>query len=613
MDEEIKICENCNREIPVVNYTIHSVHCARNIRMCPVCKEPVPIAELEEHTEKLHKLLPCKQCGEKVRGTDMEDHIRDSCDRTIQSCRWCELELSRRELPLHEGYCGTRTEECEQCGEFIMHKYRQLHLDSNHGFVRLDDDPIPRVNRQRPAASTATASASGSGMTSYQRPADRLSRFLDLPDRPPIVGPELTRLFNTITEANTKIDNLHTARESPRSPDASPNQGSNYDGRNFNQWRQNVNLNLPRNNNAQVNAPGVPGTSNHFKPAPRGAIKKRKAPKPPNPKTPESKPDQSQQHAGRMYSLFPPSTSTSTPNTPISNSIPSATSRPMPGPICGPIRGPKPGPNDPFSGPYNRRNFTPLSPNDNAPGSANTNGRLPEATSSEEQKRREFIKAVPVKLTAQKSEIERNPNEEVNKAEDFRNVKPMSTEEFMKRFRELQLDNSKREENSPRERFSGREENSPRGNVPGRLESSPPERFFRREDSSPDSFFTPTPGDRFNAIKSSLKELRRGLNEVTAPYNNNNNNANERGNASRENPAVAMSGSSNSDSDSDGSEAAGGGKSPRGDEAAGGDLAAGGEEGACALDIINVKLPCEFCGTLIQANDLVQHQVIVGM
>ncbi|KAJ8711263.1 hypothetical protein PYW07_008505 [Mythimna separata] len=127
------------REIPTVNFTIHSVHCARNIRVCPVCKEPVLYAELKEHHEKLHKLQPCKKCGESVCGTDLEDHIRDSCGHTIRSCRYCELELPRRDLPAHENYCGVRTEQCPECREWVMIKYRQLHLDSNHGFIRLDD------------------------------------------------------------------------------------------------------------------------------------------------------------------------------------------------------------------------------------------------------------------------------------------------------------------------------------------------------------------------------------------------------------------------------------------------------------------------------------------
>lgn len=44
------------REIPVVNFTTHAVHCARNIRVCPACKEPVPAADLPAHHDKMHKL-----------------------------------------------------------------------------------------------------------------------------------------------------------------------------------------------------------------------------------------------------------------------------------------------------------------------------------------------------------------------------------------------------------------------------------------------------------------------------------------------------------------------------------------------------------------------------
>ena len=56
--------------------------------------------------------------------------------------RFCELDLPRRELPAHENYCGVRTEQCADCGEYVMIKYRQLHVDSNHGFLRLDDGKL---------------------------------------------------------------------------------------------------------------------------------------------------------------------------------------------------------------------------------------------------------------------------------------------------------------------------------------------------------------------------------------------------------------------------------------------------------------------------------------
>ena len=42
-------------------------------------------------------------------------------------------------LAEHENYCGSRTEKCEQCGEFIMLKNFDIHINSNHGFIKLKD------------------------------------------------------------------------------------------------------------------------------------------------------------------------------------------------------------------------------------------------------------------------------------------------------------------------------------------------------------------------------------------------------------------------------------------------------------------------------------------
>ncbi|KAH9645220.1 hypothetical protein HF086_018265 [Spodoptera exigua] len=165
----------------------------------------------------MHQLKPCKKCGESVCGTDLEDHIRDSCAHTIKTCRFCELELPRRDLPGHESYCGVRTEQCPDCKEWVMIKYRQLHLDSNHGFIRLDDDPSPVT------------------------PKKELPK---MPARPAV--PKLTRA------------NIATA--------PSTSNGSAYPP--ANSYRQNglKNINLSRTE--------IRGIS-------RGAVKKRPAPKPP--------------------------------------------------------------------------------------------------------------------------------------------------------------------------------------------------------------------------------------------------------------------------------------------------------------------------------------------
>lgn len=54
-------------------------------------------------------------------------------------CKYCELELPLSDLGEHEDYCGARTDKCQDCGELVMFKYKQLHEETNHGFLKLND------------------------------------------------------------------------------------------------------------------------------------------------------------------------------------------------------------------------------------------------------------------------------------------------------------------------------------------------------------------------------------------------------------------------------------------------------------------------------------------
>ncbi|XP_074030619.1 uncharacterized protein [Leptinotarsa decemlineata] len=60
------------------------------------------------------------------------------------ACKFCDLELPKLDLEDHENYCETRSDKCLECGELVMFKNKQVHLDSNHEFVKLTDEPGPR-------------------------------------------------------------------------------------------------------------------------------------------------------------------------------------------------------------------------------------------------------------------------------------------------------------------------------------------------------------------------------------------------------------------------------------------------------------------------------------
>ncbi|XP_046963958.1 uncharacterized protein LOC124532889 [Vanessa cardui] len=545
MDEgESKTCENCKREIPAVNFTTHTVFCARNIRVCPVCKEPVPQAELQEHHEKFHKLLPCKECGESVCGTDLEDHIRDSCAHTMKCCRFCALELRRSSMPAHERYCGARTEQCADCGEWVMHKYRQLHLDSNHGFIRLDDDPLPTkkddkttnvpksLNLPKPSNSSDAMTAAKivqpfngfSKNVNFSRPITEIRRIQPTTNpnsesslktsKPQINGQSSAGPsgLNESRSNTSKVANIRPQSSGPSPLSDRTNLSQNKISSTFsdvaNGSSSAQNGAIPRvkrtNDQPQVNT-AVPAQDKVRKNlwAPRGAVKKRPAPKPPTTEPPadprrqlplesalqRQQAEERQRQEQTAYNLsvgLPPV---------LSPAAKIEKLRKMDA-LQNPVTDDQDYKNRLQGRVWTSRELTPAG---NVLGTSSNYGTKI-AKELEASRRRNGSRSKSPE-NVQATEVRRN---------DLKDLKPMTPEEFMDRFNELQL------------RKPGEE----------RLQ-----------------------GDRFSQIKSSLRELRRGLNEVTAPYNLNANNESY-------------------------------------------------QSGARAA----VRLPCEFCGAPVPADDLVQHQ-----
>lgn len=127
------------REVPQSNYLMHVAHCARNMAVCPVCGDAVPKAHLKEHRQQQHAIVECPACRYKLQSGALEQHRATQCGKRVVACQYCELELPHCDIADHEHYCGARTERCTDCGELVMLKYNKLHLDSNHGFLKLDD------------------------------------------------------------------------------------------------------------------------------------------------------------------------------------------------------------------------------------------------------------------------------------------------------------------------------------------------------------------------------------------------------------------------------------------------------------------------------------------
>ncbi|XP_015607783.1 XIAP-associated factor 1 isoform X2 [Cephus cinctus] len=163
MNTDEKLCTNCNANVPVQNFATHLPHCTRRIVRCSRCNEPVSKERLSEHLEREHTMANCQDCGTGVQGKSLlQEHLQKECCERSVVCPHCELDLPARDMDVHSAYCGTRTERCTECGEFVMLKYKQLHLDSNHNFVKLDDEPGPSASWKQkknvPSSSTNASS-----------------------------------------------------------------------------------------------------------------------------------------------------------------------------------------------------------------------------------------------------------------------------------------------------------------------------------------------------------------------------------------------------------------------------------------------------------------------
>lgn len=164
-EKEVQLCGNCKKEIPAANFTIHEIHCWRNIVLCRICNEPFPKSAMKEHMETEHIQVTCK-CNLKMDRSEIERHQMSECPLRLVKCKYCELEICFDKLSEHDSYCGARTERCSICGSNVMvkdldkhpevcGKHAELnnnkmksnpvyHLESDAG-TWFEDDPFGRI------------------------------------------------------------------------------------------------------------------------------------------------------------------------------------------------------------------------------------------------------------------------------------------------------------------------------------------------------------------------------------------------------------------------------------------------------------------------------------
>lgn len=82
------------------------------------------------------------------------------CLKRQVKCTYCEMDVAKGELDDHLEYCGTRTENCVLCGQFIMVKDMARHEESRCSYGGVQPKSNPRTSVSVPTAKIAPAVSS---------------------------------------------------------------------------------------------------------------------------------------------------------------------------------------------------------------------------------------------------------------------------------------------------------------------------------------------------------------------------------------------------------------------------------------------------------------------
>ncbi|KAK4470948.1 hypothetical protein MN116_006454 [Schistosoma mekongi] len=121
-----KKCPNCKESVSELNFDIHEAFCNRHMTKCPNCDVIVSSTQLSKHQLDKHNRNKCTK-GESLTGKSSvieQEFVR--CRRLVE-CIFCHLEVTIDLLDDHESACGSRTERCMKCGDFVMLQNYKAH------------------------------------------------------------------------------------------------------------------------------------------------------------------------------------------------------------------------------------------------------------------------------------------------------------------------------------------------------------------------------------------------------------------------------------------------------------------------------------------------------
>ena len=125
------LCKFCRKFVPDYSYDRHEAFCSRNNYVCPLCDQNMPKSKEAEHHEQVHKEIPCPDCGNEMEPGLIASHLENSCTKRKIRCEFCMLNFTADEIFDHSSICGSRTERCKQCQNYVMLREFDLHSAHN--------------------------------------------------------------------------------------------------------------------------------------------------------------------------------------------------------------------------------------------------------------------------------------------------------------------------------------------------------------------------------------------------------------------------------------------------------------------------------------------------
>ncbi|CAK74458.1 unnamed protein product (macronuclear) [Paramecium tetraurelia] len=118
------LCQFCRKKIDEDKIMLHEMYCERNCIKCTRCGLMYDQNDPESHEEEFHKLQQCPHC--KLEFQDLNKH---SCQEAPIICIYCQLGIPQRQFTAHEMQCGSRTEKCESCKQYVKMSDFQIHQE----------------------------------------------------------------------------------------------------------------------------------------------------------------------------------------------------------------------------------------------------------------------------------------------------------------------------------------------------------------------------------------------------------------------------------------------------------------------------------------------------